>query len=55
MGAAYKFDFKHPSYLNFYNSAKKNAQGVRRGYRVQLNKILHGNLQMILVGLTINL
>ncbi|XP_028404456.1 amiloride-sensitive amine oxidase [copper-containing]-like isoform X1 [Dendronephthya gigantea] len=39
--AAYKFDFQHPSYLNFYNSAKKNAYGVRRGYRVQLNGILH--------------
>ena len=41
MDAAYKFNFKHPSYLNFYNSAEKNAQGVRRGYRVQLNGILH--------------
>ena len=41
MDAAYKFNFKHPSYLNFYNSAEKNAQGVRRGYRVQLNGIIH--------------
>ena len=38
--AAYKFDFQHPSYLNFYNSAKNNVHGVRRGYRVQLNGIL---------------
>ena len=40
--AAYKFDFKLPSYLNFYNSkAKTNAQGVRRGYRIQLNGMVH--------------
>ena len=41
LDAAYKFDFKHPSYLNFYNPVEKNAQGVRRGYRVQLNGIIH--------------
>ncbi len=41
LDAAYKFDFKQPSYLNFYNPVEKNAQGVRRGYRVQLNGIIH--------------
>ena len=41
LDAAYKFDFQKPSYLNFYNSAEKNAQGVRRGYRIQHNGILH--------------
>jgi diamine oxidase len=41
LDAAYKFDFQKPSYLNFYNSAEKNAQGVRRGYRIQHNGIIH--------------
>lgn len=38
--AAYKFDFKRPCYLNIYNPAKTNSQGVRRGYRIQLSGIL---------------
>lgn len=40
MAAAYKFDFKQPSYLNFYNPERKNLQGVGRGYRVHLSGIV---------------
>ena len=39
--AAYTYDFETPSYLNFYNEAAKNAHGVRRGYRIQLNGIIN--------------
>lgn len=38
--AAYKFDFQRPCYLNFFNHARKNIQGVHRGYRVHLSGIV---------------
>ncbi|XP_068700535.1 diamine oxidase [copper-containing]-like [Montipora foliosa] len=38
--AAYKFNFDTPKYLNFFNDAKQNSMGVRKGYRIQLEGIL---------------
>ena len=40
MDAAYKFDFDHPMYLNFFNEKKKNRMGVKKGYRIQLDNML---------------
>ena len=37
--AAYKFNFDHPKYLNFFNENKKNRMGVNKGYRIQLGSI----------------
>ena len=37
--AAYKFNFDHPKYLNFFNEAEKNRMGVKKGYRIQLGSI----------------
>ena len=38
--AAYKFDFEHPKYLNFFNDAEENRMGVKKGYRIQLDSML---------------
>ena len=38
--AAYKFNFDTPKYLNFFNDAKENSMGERKGYRIQLDNIL---------------
>jgi len=38
--AAYKYNFDHPKYLNFYNEKKKNKFGTSKGYRIQLNGLL---------------
>ncbi|KAL9971319.1 hypothetical protein ACROYT_G023830 [Oculina patagonica] len=38
--AAYKFNFDHPKYLNFFNDAQKNRMGVKKGYRIQLDAML---------------
>ena len=38
--AAYKFNFDHPKYLNFFNEAEKNKMGVKKGYRIQLESML---------------
>jgi len=38
--AAYKYNFDHPKYLNFYNEKTKNKFGVSKGYRLQLNGLM---------------
>ena len=38
--AAYKFNFDHPKYLNFFNEDKRNRMGVKKGYRIQLGSAL---------------
>ena len=38
--AAYKFNFDHPKYLNFFSDVQKNRMGVKKGYRIQLDSML---------------
>ena len=38
--AAYKFNFDHPKYLNFFSDVQKNRMGVKKGYRIQLGSML---------------
>ena len=38
--AAYKFNFDHPKYLNFFSDVQKNRMGVKKGYRIQLGAML---------------
>lgn len=38
--AAYKFNFDHPKYLNFYNEKSKNKMGVKKGYRIKHHGIM---------------
>ena len=40
LDAAYKFDFDHPKYLNFFSDEQKNRMGVKKGYRIQLGTML---------------
>ncbi|CAH1263694.1 AOC1 [Branchiostoma lanceolatum] len=35
--AVLHYNFDHPKYYNFYNQAKSNSYGIKKGYRIQIN------------------